>query len=104
MPVFGLGKQRLDPHLTLAHGFLVGHRLVVGAHALQIGFCEMAMHPAPMVTGRTLRLEWAGVARRGIAAILGLLRGVLDVKPTQRLSLRADVDIALGVVGELAWP
>jgi hypothetical protein len=64
VPELGLGKERLDPHLTLAHRLLVGLSRVAGPHLLQVVRVERAMDDAAPATFCALRLEWTGTARR----------------------------------------
>ena len=56
VPVLGLGEERLDPDLPLAHRLLVGLGRVVAAHPVQVVRVEGAVDDAAVVAGGAVRL------------------------------------------------
>src|SRR5690242_15460827 len=69
MPVLVLSEERFHPDAAFAEGFLVGGRLLIAAHPLQIRLPHMAIKLMPLGTGRTLRLNRAVIAYRSGRAI-----------------------------------
>jgi hypothetical protein len=102
MPHFGFGKERFHPDLALAHRLLVGRRVVVGAHPLEMRLHEMPVDLAAVVARRAAGFHWAGIADDRVCPVLDLLGVVLLAIRTQRLTLRAPIPVVFGIVGELA--
>jgi hypothetical protein len=97
MPILGLRKEGFYPHLALAQGFLIGRRLLIGAHPLQILFPDMAVHHAPKGTRCTLHLDRVGIADRRRGLIELAPSGVLDLPdPSQDGPLWAEIVIGFG--------
>src|SRR5207245_447359 len=103
MPVFGLCKQRFDPDLPLAHGFVVSLRLVVALDAFEIGGMEGAMHLPTVVARGTVRFQRTGIACGGIRTVFYLFRLGFYPGETQRLTIGADVEIVCCIVDEHRW-
>jgi hypothetical protein len=100
MPLLPFGEERFDPHLALAHCLGVGLVLVVRADPVKEGLSEVAVHNASVGAGRTLRFYRTGIAGGGSRTILHLLGARFASIRTQRLALRAHIDIARGIIAE----
>ena len=101
VPVLGLGKERLDPHLPLPRSPCdMPPSRAIGAHPVQILLVEVAAEGAPRCRGA------AGPERAGGAAACapGTRSSVgarVDPVPRQRPApSRTGVDILVRVVGE----
>jgi hypothetical protein len=57
VPLLALGKERLDPHRTLAHRLGIRLARVIRPFMLQIRFLEVAMHRPSMVARRAGRFD-----------------------------------------------
>src|SRR5215469_17266547 len=101
MPVFALGKYRLHPHLTLAQSFLVSQRLLIGPNPLEIFLSHLTIDATPLVTGRTLRFDWAAIADGSRSAIELTPVGSDSPHPLQQLALRTAILIRLRVIAEV---
>src|SRR5215213_7281122 len=101
VPLFGLGKQRFDPHLPLSHRLLVGLRMSVRPHPLHILFVGVAVDAARPLARRAPLLERAIPARRGICPVPYALTALAG--PAQLFARRAQVEVPLRIVDELAF-
>src|SRR5215208_4072007 len=101
MPLLGLGKQWLHPHLPLADRLLVGLRGMVASHLLEVVDVEGPLHLAAVVAGRALGLDRTGIADRRLAPIGDNFLGALDCVAAKRAPLRAAVLVALRIAGEV---
>src|SRR6266699_5068805 len=101
MPVFGFGKQRLQPHFAFAHGLLIGWRLLIGTNPLEILLSNMTIDATPLVTGRTLHFDWAVIADGSRSAIELTSVGIDYPHPLQNLVLRTAILISLRFIAEV---
>src|SRR6266566_5359112 len=101
MPVFGFGKQRLQPHFAFAHGLLIGWRLLIGTNPLEILLSNMTIDATPLVTGRTLHFDWAVIADGSRSAIELTSVGIDYPHPLQNLALRTAILISLRFIAEV---
>src|SRR5436305_1506007 len=100
MPIFGFCKERFDPDLPFAHGFVVSLRLVVALDAFEIGGMEGAMHLPTVVARGTVRFQRTGIAGGGIRTVFSLLRLGFYPSEAQWLTIGADVEIVCCIVDE----
>ncbi len=101
MPLLGLGKAWLDPHLSLPHGLLVGLSRVVAAHCLEVDLVEAALDLPPVRTRGALGLERASVAASCRCLVNADPFGVLVLAEAQCLAAGTAVAVSLGIKGEL---
>src|SRR6266516_2449707 len=104
MPVLAFGKERLDPDFALVQSFLIGQGLLVVSHPFEIARIEGSMDLPTLITGGTLRFEWTGITGSCICSIFDFLCGILSTKWQERLSLRTQIAIVLGIIAELGRP
>jgi hypothetical protein len=70
MRVFGLRKERLDPHLAFVQAFLVDVRLMEGPHALKRFFCHIVTEPTPGFAGVISCFDRAGITDVNLSSVL----------------------------------
>src|SRR5215210_6239699 len=100
MPDLRLSEERLNPHLALAHCFLVRLGGVVAAHLVQILRVKRAMDDPAAAAFGALRLERAGITGRSMSPVDDHVLGVLDPLTPEWMAFRAAVFICCGVIGE----
>src|SRR3954447_18999019 len=102
MPLFGFPKERLNPDHPLAHRFLVALGLDIVPSTIQDFLKGEALDHSSIASGRTLRFHGAALADFGRCPVdRGSLSSV-RAGTRQSLSLRAEITILLGVIGETA--
>src|SRR5687767_14297191 len=102
VPRLGLGKERFDPHLPLAHGFLVRLGGMVATDPVKVDLIEAALDLAPLVACGAAHLQQAGVAGPSWGLVDARPLGVLVFAEGQDLTARTMIRIGAAVVGELA--
>src|SRR5256714_330307 len=102
MPFFGLGEERFDPHFAFVHGLLIGESLVIALHTVQVIGVKRTMQLPTVVTLRTLRFDWTGIAGGWVGTILHFFRFELSPKRTQWLPLRAMIEIMSGIIPKVS--
>src|SRR3954469_3080985 len=100
MPLLGLGKERLNPDLTLADGFLVRLRGVICPNLLDVLGIERAMDDAASVASGALGLDRASIAGVRVGAIDGDRFCRFDPLALQRMVFRAAESVLVLLVGE----
>src|SRR5215204_6764718 len=102
VPLLGLPEERLNPHLALAQRLLVGLGLSVGANPFEELLLEAPPDHAPVTSRRAFGLRGASIAGLGLRPVLGDPFGVGVGVQAQGFSLRAPVEVSLGLVDEPA--
>jgi hypothetical protein len=102
MPVLGLGKQGLYPHLAFPQCLAVWLSVTVAPHPFEILFLKAAPDPTFLLLAlRAASLERTRVAGRGFSSVPDGSLLVVEPLAAQGLPLGTDLEILFGVVNEL---
>src|SRR5829696_4525534 len=101
MPLFSFPKQWLNPHPSFTQRLLVVLGAPVCSHPLHVLFVWVAVDVAHALARRAPLFERAIPARRGIRSVLYALTALTS--PIQFLARRAQVEVPLRIIDELAF-
>src|SRR5919199_1546834 len=101
MPVLGLAKEGLYPHLALPNSLAIRLGVAVSSHPLEILLIKAAPEPTSLLALCAATLKRAWVAGGGLGSVSDGSLLVVVTFPVQGLALGADVEVLFGVVSKL---
>src|SRR5919199_2990961 len=101
MPVLGLAKKGLYPHLALPNSLAIRLGVLVATHPLEVLLIKATPEPTSLLALRAARLKRARVAGGGLGSVPDGSLLVVVAFPVQGLALGADVEVPFSVVNEL---
>src|SRR5919202_2154922 len=104
MPVLGLAKKGLYPHLALPNSLAIRLGVTVATHPLEVLLIKATPEPTSLLLAlraATLKRTWVASGRLGGIPDGSLL--VVVAFPVQGLALGADVEVPFSVVNKFVF-